>query len=134
MELAGGGTFGTSGAGGVGAPAGGVGAEGTTVVGLMLDVATGEQRVERGSKAAKRLEGGLHEQELAGLVVVVAVLAELVKPMGLVMPVAKRVGGGKGVLAWFQMSASEVVLDNMHVCEVQKLVPVEDVLVWDVAT
>ena len=77
-------------------------------VGLMLDVATGEQRVERGSKAAKRLEGGLREQEL-----------EL---MGLVMPVAKRVDGGKVVLAWFQMPATEVVLD-MHVCEVQKLVP-----------
>ena len=102
-------------------------------LGLRLDVAKGEQRVERGSKAAKRLEGGLHEQELAGLVVVVVVLAELVEPMGLVMPVAKRVGGGKVVLAWFQMSASEVVLD-MHVCEVQKLVPVEDVLAWDVAT
>ena len=38
--------------------------------------------------AAKRLEGGLHEQELAGYVVVVEVLAELVEPMGLVMPVA----------------------------------------------
>ena len=57
-------------------------------LGLRLDVAKGEQRVERGSKAAKRLEGGLHEQELAGLVVVVVVLAELVEPMGLVMPVA----------------------------------------------
>ena len=57
-------------------------------VGLMLDVAMGEQQVERESMAAKRLEGGLHEQELAGYVVVVEVLAELVEPMGLVMPVA----------------------------------------------
>ena len=89
--------------------------------------------MERGSKAAKRLEGGLREQELAGLVVVVAVLAELVELMGLVMPVAKRVDGGKVVLAWFQMPASEVVLDR-YVCEVQRLVPVEDVLAWDVAT
>ena len=115
MGLAGAGTFRTSGAGGGGV----LEQKEQRWVGLMLDVAEGEQRVERGSKAAKRLEGGLREQEL-----------EL---MGLVMPVAKRVDGGKVVLAWFQMPASEVALD-MHVCEVQRLVPVEDVLAWDVAT
>ena len=47
--------------------------------------------MERGSKAAKRLESGPSERELAGLVVVVVVLAELVEPMALVMHVAKRV-------------------------------------------
>ena len=101
-------------------------------VGLMLDVAKGEQRVERGSKAAKRLESGLRERELAGLVVVVVVLAELMEPMGLAMHVVKRVDGGKIALAWSQRPASEVVLDG-RVCEVPKLVPVEDVLAWDVA-
>ena len=63
----------------------------------------------------------------------VVVLVELVEPMALVMRVAKRVDGGKVVLAWSQMPASEVVLDR-RVCEAQKLVPVEDVLAWDVAT
>ena len=32
-------------------------------LGLMLDVAKGEQRVERGSKAAKRIESGPSEWE-----------------------------------------------------------------------
>ena len=87
-------------------------------LGLMLDVAKGEQRVGRGSKAAKRLESGPSEWELAGLVVEVVVPAELVEPMALVMHVAKRVDGGKVVLAWSQMPASEVVLDR-RVCEAQ---------------
>ena len=39
----------------------------------MLDVAKGEQRVERGSKAAKRLENGPSGWEPAGAVVVVVV-------------------------------------------------------------
>ena len=48
----------------------------------------------------------------------VVVLVELVEPMALVMRVAKRVDGGKVVLAWSQMPASEVVLDR-RVCEAQ---------------
>ena len=61
----------------------------------------------------------------------VAVPAELVEPMRLAMPVAKRVDGGKVVLAWIQMPPTKVVLG---MCDVQKLAPVEDVLAWDVAT
>ena len=89
--------------------------------------------MERGSKAAKRLESGPSEWEPAGPVVVVVVPAELVELMVLVMHVAKRVDGGEVVLAWSQMPASEVVLGR-RVCESQRLVPVEDVLAWDVAT
>ena len=51
--------------------------------------------------------------------------------MRLAMPVAKRVDGGKVVLAWIQMPPTKVVLG---MCDVQKLAPVEDVLAWDVAT
>ena len=89
--------------------------------------------MERGSKAAKRLESGPSERELAGLVVVVVVLAELVEPMALVMHVAKRVVER---LCWHGLKCLHLrwCWIGVCVCEVQKLVPVKDVLAWDVAT
>ena len=102
-------------------------------LGLILDVAKSEPQRERGRKAAKRLESGPSERELAGSVVVVVVPGELVELMALVVHVAKRMDGVEVVLAGSQMPASEVVLGT-RVCESQRLAPVEDVLAWDVAT
>ena len=102
-------------------------------LGLMLDVVKGEQRVGRGSKAAKRLEIGPSEWEPAVPVVVVVVPVELVERMVLVMHVAKKVDGVEVALAWSQEPASEVVLGR-RVGESRRLVPVEDVLACDVAT
>ena len=99
-------------------------------VGLILDVVKSEPRVERGRKAAKRLESSPSEWEPAGPVVVVVVPGEL---MALVVHVAKRMDGVEVVLAGSQMPASDVVL-GMRVCESQRVVLVEDVLAWDMAT
>ena len=102
-------------------------------LGLMFDVAKGEPQGERGRKAAKRLEIGPSEREHAGSVVAVVVPGELVELLALVVHVAKRMDDVEVVLAGSQMSASEVVLGT-RVCESQRLVLVEDVLAWDVAT
>ena len=102
-------------------------------LGLMLDVVKSEPQGERGRKAARRLESGPSEREHAGPVVVVVVPGVLVELKALVVHVAKRMDGVEVVLAGSQMPASDVVL-GMRVCESQRVVLVEDVLAWDMAT
>ena len=102
-------------------------------LGLMFGAAMGEPPKERGKKAAKRLEIGPSEREHVGSVVAVLVPGGREELMTLVVHVVKRVDEIEVVWAGSQMPAAEVVL-GMRVRESQRLVLVENVLAWDVAT
>ena len=103
----------------------------------MFGAVMGEPPTERGRKAAKRLEIGPSEREPVGAVVAVVVPGALEERMTLVvhvvMDVEKRVDEIEVVWAESQMPAVEVVLGR-RVRESQRLVLVENVLAWDVAT
>ena len=106
-------------------------------LGLMFGAVMGEPPTERGRKAAKRFEIGPSEREPVGAVVAVVVPGALEERMTLVvhvvMDVEKRVDEIEVVWAESQMPAVEVVLGR-RVWESQRLVLVENVLAWDVAT
>ena len=106
-------------------------------LGLMFGAAMGEPPMERGRKAAKRLEIGPSEREPVGSVVAVVVPGSLEERMTLVvhvvMDVEKRVDEIEVAWAESQMPAVEVVLGR-RVRGSQRLVLVENVLAWDVAT
>ena len=102
-------------------------------LGLMFGAVMGEPPTERGRKAAKRLEIGPSEREHVESAVAVLVPGALEELMTLVVHVVKRVDEIEVVWAGSQMPAAEVVL-GMRVRESQRLVLVENVLAWDVAT
>ena len=99
----------------------------------MLGAAKGEPQKERGRKAAKRLEIGPSEREHVESAVAVLVPGALEELMALVVHVVKIVDEIEVGLAGSQMPAAEVVL-GMRVWESQRLILVENVLEWDVAT